>query len=293
MTARKPDDWMPLRIGEYLADTTHLTRDQHGAYLLLIMAYWRRGEALPADDGQLAAIAKATPAEWRKMKPIIAQFFRCEDGRWFQKRCEEELVAARALVAQRSVAGKASAAAREAQRKVNGCSTGVERYNKQNGNEIPDLLPSTKNPEPAAAEADADRDQFAQLHRLLAFDGNDQKNWLEFIAMKTRHGLDFATHILPAAQHHASTGKRGSTLAYIRPKALELRDHAAIAATAPVVFEDTHDGGWLERLKFFHAHPELSERDRWPAKWGPRFDAPGTRVPAPVLETFNATRRAA
>lgn len=109
---RKPDDWMPLHIGAYLADTTHLTRDQHGAYLLLLMAYWRKGEALPADDGQLAAMAKATPAEWRKMRPIIGALFTEEGGRWYQKRCEEELEKARGKMAAKSEAGRAGAQSR-------------------------------------------------------------------------------------------------------------------------------------------------------------------------------------
>ncbi len=106
---RKPDDWMPLHIGEYQADTAHLTRDQHGAYLLLLMAYWRRGGPLPANDTRLAAIAKATAQEWRKMRPVLSEFFVERDGHWHQKRADAELQKAIALTNAKSRGGKAGA----------------------------------------------------------------------------------------------------------------------------------------------------------------------------------------
>lgn len=101
----KTDIWMPLYIADYLADTQHLTRDEHGAYLLLMMAYWRTGTALPDDDKRLAAICKASPKEWKELRPTLAEFFTVGDGVWHQKRIEEEYAKAMAFYAKQKANG--------------------------------------------------------------------------------------------------------------------------------------------------------------------------------------------
>jgi hypothetical protein len=53
---------MPLYVGDYLADTGRLTTEQPGAYLLLILDYWRNG-ALP-DDSILATICGLSATAW-------------------------------------------------------------------------------------------------------------------------------------------------------------------------------------------------------------------------------------
>ncbi len=81
----------PLWIDAYLADTTHLTCEQHGAYFLILLATWRNhGRPLPDDDQRMARVVRMTPARWRKLKPIIAEFFEIIDGKWHQKRLEKE-----------------------------------------------------------------------------------------------------------------------------------------------------------------------------------------------------------
>jgi uncharacterized protein YdaU (DUF1376 family) len=105
----KTDAWMPLWIGSYLADTQHLTRDEHGAYLLMLMAYWRNAGPLQDDDKRLCAIVKATPKEWKSLRPVLAEFFTVADGVWTQKRVEKELVAS--LQRKEKAHSKAQAAA--------------------------------------------------------------------------------------------------------------------------------------------------------------------------------------
>jgi uncharacterized protein YdaU (DUF1376 family) len=99
----KTDTWMPLYIGDYLADTMRLTIDQHGAYLLLLMEYWRQGP-LPDDDAQLACIVKVDRKRWdRELKQAIRRFFTVEgDGLLHQKRLDTERQKAAELSAKRS-----------------------------------------------------------------------------------------------------------------------------------------------------------------------------------------------
>ena len=103
------DAYMPLWIGDYLADTTHLTTEQHGAYLLLLMAYWRKGGPLPADEPTLARIAKMTTHKWKATRPIMVALFIEENGVWRSKRADAELEKAHALKAARSASGKRGA----------------------------------------------------------------------------------------------------------------------------------------------------------------------------------------
>jgi uncharacterized protein YdaU (DUF1376 family) len=100
---------MPCYVSDYLADTMDLTTLQHGAYLLLIFAYWRKSAPLPDDDNRLAAITKTTPAEWKRIRPVMASFFTISDGVWRQKRADVEIATALAKSAERSAAGKRGA----------------------------------------------------------------------------------------------------------------------------------------------------------------------------------------
>lgn len=112
------EHFMPLWIADYLADTTRLSTAQHGAYLLLLMSYWREGQPLPDDDEELAIICRAPIKEWKRdLRPKIERFFRIEDGKWHQKRADEELEKARTrLDAQRL----RTQAATDARKKRNG-----------------------------------------------------------------------------------------------------------------------------------------------------------------------------
>lgn len=108
----KSDAWMPLYIGDYLADTMHLTAEQHGAYLLLLMHQWRIG-TLPNDDAQLAAIARVDPTAWKKrVGPVVRRFFEVTDAGLSQKRLAKERADATDITIKRAEAGRLGGAAK-------------------------------------------------------------------------------------------------------------------------------------------------------------------------------------
>jgi len=93
---------MPLYVADYLADTSHLTAAEHGAYLMLIMHYWRQG-SLPTDDSVLQRIARMTSREWAKSRSTLAAFFSAD---WKHSRIESELEKAELKCTHRAQSGK-------------------------------------------------------------------------------------------------------------------------------------------------------------------------------------------
>ena len=109
--------YMQLYVSDYLADTAHLTAQQHGAYMLLLMNYWQKGKPLDNTNDRLQYVARLTPEEWEADKEILAEFFVLEGDIWWHSRIETDLEKVREKSIKASTAGKRSFSVR---------STGVE-----------------------------------------------------------------------------------------------------------------------------------------------------------------------
>ena len=112
--AGRPDSWMPLYVADYLADTAHLTAAQSGAYLHLIMAYWRAGGPLRLSDDALARAARMTPDEWIENRDAVLAFFAVSSGQIRHGRIDHELAEAARLYDARKRRTEAATAARAA-----------------------------------------------------------------------------------------------------------------------------------------------------------------------------------
>jgi uncharacterized protein YdaU (DUF1376 family) len=84
----------PHHLGDYAKDTMGLTMLEHGAYRLLIDAYYATEEAPAQED--VYTIAKAGTPQERKAVDKVLRKFDLMDGRYYHKRIEEELKAYRA-----------------------------------------------------------------------------------------------------------------------------------------------------------------------------------------------------
>jgi len=97
--------WMPLYIGDFLTDTTHLMATETGAYLLLLMHYWTNGP-IPDDNARLCRIAKIHPPHWKRIRAALEPFFDLtkRPGLWSHHRADQELTKADEISSKRKKA---------------------------------------------------------------------------------------------------------------------------------------------------------------------------------------------
>ena len=114
---------MKLYIGDYLGDTQHLSCLEHGAYILLIMAYWQNGGPLENDPKLLRRLTRTSPKEFQKSSKNVLKMFKSVDGKLVHKRVDLEI----SKRAQVSTAARDSVSARWNGRNTDVLPTNSER----------------------------------------------------------------------------------------------------------------------------------------------------------------------
>jgi uncharacterized protein YdaU (DUF1376 family) len=109
---------MPFLVDAYLADTSHLTLEEHGAYLLLLMAMWRRNGVIDDSDADNARILGISTRAYLRLKPRLMPFLQIYGGKMTQKRLAEQWNYAVENRLRQSEKGKAGAKAREERKQI-------------------------------------------------------------------------------------------------------------------------------------------------------------------------------
>jgi uncharacterized protein YdaU (DUF1376 family) len=150
--------YIPFHPGDYLADTAHLSAAEHGAYFLLILNYWQRGEPLPCDDRKLRGIARMSADEWAQARETVLEFFEERDGLLYHKRVDEELANAR----QKSDSARANAKRSHSNRRANAEQPQSER-----------IAPAQQTQSERSANQDQDQDQDQEEDEAIASSSAD------------------------------------------------------------------------------------------------------------------------
>lgn len=154
-------------IGDYAAKAGHLTPLEHGVYTLILDAYYNREEAPTQQEAARWARAR-TREERAAVEAVLSEFFEEVDGKFIQKRVEEELEAFRS---RREVNRKLGAKGGRAKGKANSKRIASESLSEAEANDNPSHKPlatsqeatdvaSTEStvvdlsPEPAAPDSD-------------------------------------------------------------------------------------------------------------------------------------------
>ena len=95
-------------IGDYQRDTGHLTMIEHGAYNLLLDAFYATGQPLPLEQKTMHRLVRAiSGVERAAVAAVLAQFWTKTDDGWINARAAKEISAYQVKLSKaRTSAGK-------------------------------------------------------------------------------------------------------------------------------------------------------------------------------------------
>jgi uncharacterized protein YdaU (DUF1376 family) len=243
----KVDIWMPLYVADYLGDTSRLTTEQHGAYLLLLMDYWRNGPP-PDDDLVLAQITRMTLDAWSNARASIEHFFSVENGKWTQKRVEQELSQARDKKEVQTARAKAAA---------------KKRWDKENAASNATSIPQAvlmQCPSPSPSPSPNKTLKQERTSAPVCPQSVDEQVWKDYLAVRKAKRSPVTETAIQAIEKEA--GKAGWSL----EKALR-----ECVARGWVGFK----AEWVDKLSnqklSFAERDELLKRKRWEEMTGREF----------------------
>lgn len=270
--------FMQLYVSDFIGDTLHLSTEQVGAYLLLLMAMWNAGGSLPDDEVKLARIVRLSVKKWRAVAPDLLSFFERVDGAVRHKRLTKELQKSESKSESRASAGAEGGKAKALK---------DNEARLANATVLPQHLPDTRSQkeiEPIAQRTIAapPLDKFDRLlESLLSAAGiqgfrEERDTGLvsvgPILALIER-GYDLETDILPLIRDKCRNGFKPRTWAYFTEAIIE----AAAAKRAIPTKPAAPQFDWRAAVEMFKAD------GTWSHAWGPKPGERGCRVPAELL----------
>lgn len=233
---------LPLFTDALLADTEHLSEEEFGAYIKLLIIIWRNSNCkIPNDDAWIMRRLRADEAKYNRLyKPLIKEFLQSDGNFITQKRLLKEFEYLRKVRGQKSVNAKS-------------------RWDK----EKPESKRKTPHPTPPAAEANTSAIDFKKVIfdeglRWLSSQGNRTPTTMRTmlgkwcrdygdaaVAAALVKGQKFSpvdpiSYIEGELKNGNSTGK--SNTAFTRPNKTERAQAAIRAAAESGGFAPGHSG---------------------------------------------------
>lgn len=270
---------LPLFTDAYLADTRHLSAQEHGAYLLLLMMAWRLPDCrLPDDDATLAKWASLDARTWKRIRPKVMAFWTLADGYWTQSRLrrERDFVSKRAEVARQN--GARGGRPKELNSNGSDNPAGSARVTQQ---KAPSPKPTVIEP---IAQQTMPRDA-SVLERLFEAAGmagfREERHpgllKIHPVVALIEKGYSLEADILPVIRDKARN-KTFSTWGYFTGAIIE-----AAAAKSAIPARQQPTEPWPERIEAWAVDPSS-----WIHAWGPKPDERGCRAPAELLPNARA-----